>query len=454
MTRIFSLIASTLASTKLALWLLALIAFFAILGTVLPQQETLEMIGHQHPTLVSSLELIGLFDIYHSVWFLTLEGLLALNLIACTWARLPAIWRRFRSGISERSVPLPEHTTTVVGTLDEVAAHWEETFKGSYGKPVRTVSPSGDGLVLSWKKYALSSLAVPVVHFGVLVILAGALGGVLFGFEGRTRIVEGESVGSVFLKGGVEKELNFEVRCTRFTVNFYDSGAPKEFRSDLEFIRSGRVVRQAVLRVNEPVTFDGIRFYQENYGSVPSEVVLGMAANNGPEKELRVAMQEPLRLPDGRAVVRIIRAEENLMGFGPGVKLAIEAQDRKTEFWVFKNIDAIKQDNPGLLEKVPLFDPGRFKPYRFALKRIEGKPYTGLLLSSDPAFPFVFGGFVIVVAGCCALYFFSPRKLALFLKPAPEGVRVGFICRYERNKAGEARETERIRGLLGQKKES
>ena len=445
-------IVSWIASTKLALWLLALIAVFAVLGTLIPQQDTAEMISHQYPALGNILDRIGLFDIFHSVLFLALEVLLAINLIACTWARLPAMWRRFRSDISERSVPPAEQTMIVTGTINEIAAHCEETLKGRYGKALRTVSLSGDGLVLSWKKNALSSLAVPVVHFGVLVILAGALAGALFGFEGRTRIVEGDSIASIFLKDGQERNLNFEVRCKRFTVNYYDSGAPREFRSDLEFIQGGRVIRQAILRVNEPVVFDGIRFYQENYGSVPSEVILGMSVNNGPERELRVAIQEPVSLPDSKATVRIVRAEENLMGFGPGVKLAVQAQDRKMEFWVFKNIDAIKANNPGLLEKVPLFDPGRFKPYRFALKRIEGKVYTGLMVSSDPAFPFVFGGFIIVVAGCCAVYFFSPRRLSLFLEPAAGGARVGVACRYERNKAGEARETERIITSLGRKK--
>ena len=57
------------------------------------------------------------------------------------------------------------------------------------------------------------------------------------------------------------------VRCDKFEVSFYDTGAPKEFRSDLAIIDKGREVLKDSIIVNDPLTYEGITFYQANYGN-------------------------------------------------------------------------------------------------------------------------------------------------------------------------------------------
>jgi len=65
--------------------------------------------------------------------------------------------------------------------------------------------------------------------------------------------------------------------------------------------------------------------------------------------------------------------------------------------WVFKGIEKIRDRIPGLFKKVPIFNPGRYKPYYFKLDRIESNYYTGLQLSHDP-------GAVIVAIGIIFCY--------------------------------------------------
>ncbi|NVM26115.1 MAG: cytochrome c biogenesis protein ResB, partial [Desulfobacterales bacterium] len=79
---------SFLSSLKLTIGLFIIIAVAAILGTVIPQQyDGGESIRHLSPGLVKAFESLQLFDMYHSIWFIILMGLLSLNLTVCSLNR-------------------------------------------------------------------------------------------------------------------------------------------------------------------------------------------------------------------------------------------------------------------------------------------------------------------------------------------------------------------------------
>ena len=70
MSRKKSGIWSFFSSVQLAIVLLSLIAFFALVGTLVPQREAaVEMAARVSPGLFSFLQKIQIFDLYHSVWF-------------------------------------------------------------------------------------------------------------------------------------------------------------------------------------------------------------------------------------------------------------------------------------------------------------------------------------------------------------------------------------------------
>ena len=66
-----------------------------------------------------------------------------------------------------------------------------------------------------------------------------------FGFDGYINIVEGEQIDAIEVrKRATPMKLGFEVRCDKFTVEFYDTGAPKEFRSELSFSENGKEMKK------------------------------------------------------------------------------------------------------------------------------------------------------------------------------------------------------------------
>ena len=61
--------------------------------------------------------------------------------------------------------------------------------------------------------------------------------------------------------------LGFTVKCTDFRVSLYPSGQPKEYASDIEILDDkGNILKQGRIRVNEPLSYKGIYFYQSSYG--------------------------------------------------------------------------------------------------------------------------------------------------------------------------------------------
>ena len=190
---------------------------------------------------------------------------------------------------------------------------------------------------------------------------------------------------AIDLRGGKgTRPLPFAVRCDRFTIEFYENGAPKTFRSDLTFLKDNRIIHQGPLMVNHPISIDGLRFYQASYGQAPEgKATLSFLKNGRKGEDKALAVGDSFELPGREGTVHVLRLEENLMQMGPAIKLSVRSTRGETVFWVFRHIDKIREMNPGIIEQVPLFNPGLFSPYVFVLNGMAEKYYTGLQVNSE-----------------------------------------------------------------------
>lgn len=85
---------SFLASVKLAIPLLVLIAIASIAGSLIPQGRNVQL-APGAPQWVRTLNAYFQFnDIFHSWWFVILVGVLGLSLVAITIKRIPTVWRQ------------------------------------------------------------------------------------------------------------------------------------------------------------------------------------------------------------------------------------------------------------------------------------------------------------------------------------------------------------------------
>ena len=159
--------------------------------------------------------------------------------------------------------------------------------------------------------------------------MLGGLVGKFWGFQGRLNLEEGQSANILELTDPQgQKTLDFAVRLDHFQVQYYPNGTPREFRSDLTFVKQGQEVKQAVCRVNDPVSFEHLTFYQSSYQAVPKGAVALEVTSGDKTFTVDAPLQQRVMLPDNLGMVILWRVESNVMGLGPAVQLAYRPENR------------------------------------------------------------------------------------------------------------------------------
>ncbi len=440
-------------SVKLTIVLLILLAAASIIGTIIPQmpqRESIEFARRLSPGVFRFFNALDLFDMYRSLWFRSLLGCLAVNLIVCSVDRFPGTWKLFRARPKpDRNKPfegLPEHHTftteeNIQSAFDKISRY----LKHRYGKPA--VKERSGTYFFYAEKGGYSRFGFYLVHFSVLLILTGAMVGSFSGFEAFVNILEGETVDihSVHLRrGNLPKGLNFEIRCDDFNVDFHENGTPREFRSDLTFLSNEREIEKKKLRVNHPVQFRGITFYQSTYGSIPGKTVrlkLSKHEDGAHAETLVVEAGKPVPLPVAEGRLAVVDVKGDFMNTGAAVLLEIIPEyGEKQHMWLFHDYDRVKTILPGPMLLSPKFDPSAYKPYTFFLESIETRFYTGLQVNKDPGVSIVWAGFFLIIAGFMVTFFTFHKRIWVRLSPEGGKNRVHVAGSSNRNPVGLDRE--------------
>ncbi len=441
-----------LSSVRLTLAILIVLAAVSIVGTLIPQSEGVsEFARGLSPGTLKLFTTLGLFDVYHSLWFRALISLLALNLIVCSLNRLGPTLRLFRAAPKpDRTRPFedvpPENRFFTDLSPAEAASRVEGLVRDKYEKFARKDSPNDIFMVGERGRYSL--FGVYIVHLSVLLIIAGSIVGSLWGFKGFVNIPEGEGVNTVRLRNShTHKELGFRVECVNFDVTFYENGTPEDYRSDLRFMDDD-MEKDVVLRVNHPFTYRGIRFYQSSYGNIPGnevDLLIRRGGTENGETVLRATRGEEVQLPgdEGHFVVEEIRGDFMRMGMGPAARISAHPEEGEPfTFWVFLHPDRAQARFSQGFQAFPSLNPSAFEPYTFFLKGIESRYYTGLQVNKDPGVPYVWAGFFLIVAGLFVTFFMSHRRFRIRIQDIGEdGTLVSVSGRADKNPVGAERET-------------
>lgn len=410
-------------SLKLAIITLILLAGTSIIGTVIEQGMTPEEMAAKTGWSLDTLKFldksINAFDMYHSWWFLSLMGLFAVNLICCSIKRFPHVWKTVREPrlvVDDgffRSLSNVEEVVAAKGTLDGVRDQVVNLLKNRFAAPVITEQ---DGKIhLYAEKGALSRFGVYITHSSILIIFIGAMIGNLWGYKAYVNIVEGSAIDQVWPRGGKEPiKLDFSVRCDNFDVEFYgDSQRPKEFSSDLVVLQNGQEVLKKKIEVNDPLSFNGITFYQSSYGPAGDATFRFRVRERATGKTIDVAARQGEHVPlPGGASFAVTNSTQSYDRFGPAVQMHVNTADGQ-------------HGNPFIvLQNFPEFDAQRGGDYIFSLTGMEQSYYTGLQVAKDPGVWVVWLGCFLMVVGSCGAFFLSHRRLWVTIQPKGNGISV------------------------------
>lgn len=393
-----------LSSIRLTVVILLILAACSLIGTLLPQGTNVrELVDQYGPRFAWWVDTLGLNDLYHTGWFRFILVFLCMNLIVCSIQRLPKTIKLVRHREEqihpEKLVKFALNREFVSPLpLQEIRAHLKRIFDEHFA----VIVPLGDSSQFAGiaEKGSWSRFMVYVVHFSVLVILIGALLGSVLGFKGFMNLPEGEASNEVVLmRGDAVIRLPFEVRCDDFEVSFYETGAPKEFRSDLVVISQGKEMLKQAIFVNDPLTYDGITFYQASYGALIKEAeVEFLDRDKDTTARLVLPYRETMTIPGSSDRVQIVQYQDKFHQFGRAVGIVLLREGHEPEgSWI--------------LADMPDFHGNRIQNYSIRIKRIETGYYTGLQVKRDPGVWLVYIGFTVMIVGICMAFYFSHRKL-------------------------------------------
>ncbi len=431
----------SLSSVRLTIPLLIILAVASIFGTVIPQNASPEdyLRIYTVPTY-RILHILGFLDMYHAKWFLFLLGLLSLNLVACSLRRLRSVLKFFVrpetrleesqwKGRTLRKIhhPVPREKSFPL-VQDLVSRRWGKPQIGSDGS-----------YQLFAEKGKFSRLGFYFIHLSILVILAGALIGLYFGFRGSVNLVEGESANEATLRNTpVSVPLGFDIRLDKFTVSFYPSGAPQEFKSVVTILENGKAVLTQPIRVNHPFTYKGISFYQASYGVADvDKVVLSIRDRiSGREVTVPARMGSRTGIEGTSATFALTRFLPDFQGAGPAFQVVLSEPDRAMEtFWI--------------LQRHPELEAGRKGRYQFMVKDLESRYYSGLQVTRDPGVPVVWVGCTLLVIGFYISFFMSHRRIWVRLREEKGGTIVEIAGSSHRNRIDFEKDLEKLEQSLG-----
>ncbi len=393
-------------SLKLTIFNLLLLAVTSIIGTVLQQEkapeEYIREYGQANYELFKKLQFT---DMYHSWWFVGLLGLFSVNLICCSIKNFPRVWKFVTQplliagdGTFKNSANKAEFTTKE--SAKDLANRLSDTLKSAFAKP--TLSEADGKLHLFAQKGIYSRFGAYMTHLSILIIMAGAIIGTVWGYKAYVNIVEGSEINQVWPRsGGQPTDLGFTVRCDDFSVTYYaGTQRPKDFTSDLVVIDNGKEVLKKTIEVNDPLSYKGITFYQSSYGPAGTGSFKIEVTDNKSGEKLTVnpGKGQKVSLPNGFffAVDDFTPTYDN---FGPAAKLHVETPDgtRRNPFVILQNH--------------PQFDIRRGGDFSFALISYSEPQYTGLQVAKDPGVWTVWVGCFLMIFGSMSAFFFSHRRI-------------------------------------------
>ncbi len=401
---------SFFASVKLALFTLFFLSTTSIIGTIIPQKEAphwyVERYGEKIANLFANLSFTP--DMYSSGWFISLLGLLCINLIVCSLERFPGVWQQIKA--DNLTTPLarlekmtPQHRWHRDGQDSDVANLLGTSLRSIGWQTVKR--PKEDGVLLFSQKGAMTRIGVYIVHASILVIFAGATIGSILGFKASIMLPETNSTDVAYTFGTHNPvNLGFEIRCDNFNIEFYDNGMPKSYRSQLSILEDGKVVLKKAIVVNDPLTYKGITFYQSSYEPFSDFLVTITNKNSGLSETEIIPYQQQQTLQKSGLQVGVISAD----GRGQSAsRVKIWFTDNNGEpslFWL---------DNGGqtTVERSK-------NNYIVSVKQMYA---TGLQVAKDPGVWLVYIGCGLMLFGLVIAFFTSHQRIWLFIHQESEG---------------------------------
>lgn len=319
-----------LSSMRFSISLLTVICIASVIGTVLKQQEPLSNYVNQFgPFWAQVFSLASLNTVYSAWWFLLILAFLVVSTSLCIARNTPKILAdlsQLKEDVREQSLKAFGHRAqAALAESPEVAARRIGQTLVQSGWKVKLQQRS-TGWMVAAKKGSANKLGYIAAHSAIVLICIGGLldgdmivraqmllndkstytGGGLIAdvpaqhrlsernptFRANLLVAEGTQSSTAILNqpGGILlQELPFAVELKKFIVEYYSTGMPKLFASDVIIHDKATGEKTpARIEVNHPANYKGVEIYQSSFDDGGSSVTLKAIPMSAASKDFEI----------------------------------------------------------------------------------------------------------------------------------------------------------------------
>ena len=340
-----------LSSMRFAISALSVLCIASAIGTIVPQASPdINYVNQFGAFWAEVFAAFDVFRVYNAPWFLVFMALMLISTTLCLIRNTPKMLREARAWplhVRDRAFVAfrHRHENAVTNESQAVLSVQQATdWLKSHGYAIKNPASNDASLpVLVAKKGAYNRLGYIFAHLAIVVI---SLGGLLDSeiptraaawwwekapinlaglnsaqevpasakmpqatptYRANLLIPEGQTSDMAVINrpgGAFLLDLPFELTLKAFRVDYYSTGMPKLFASDVVLKdKTDGTLREATIEVNKPLIHRGVAIYQSSFDDGGSKLKLVAHPLSGPVRqllpiELAVGQSLPLRSQD------------------------------------------------------------------------------------------------------------------------------------------------------------
>jgi len=258
------------ADLRFSIFILLVISFFSILGTVIEQDQSIEIYKVNYPitnpvfgvlTWDRILQL-GLDHVYKTWWFLTLISFFGVSLISCTFLQqLPSLKIARRCQFFRKTGQfsrLQIFTTLKNFSFHQILSRIKQNQYSIFQQ--RNIIYCYKGLI--------GRIAPILVHFSMILILLGTIIGSFFGFKAQEMIPKTENfhIQNILNNGQLSLIPKTSARINDFWILYTKNKTVSQFYSDISVLNSqGKETDRKTISVNYPFIHKNVYYYQTDW---------------------------------------------------------------------------------------------------------------------------------------------------------------------------------------------